>query len=122
MDQARPHARQRLQAGPVPDDQRRAHRHADGESVMNRLLSLVLACTFAAAPTLAVAQQKNQLPEEKKGTDPAPDTQAAEGYLKRAMYEQAIQTSKLALGRDERYVPAMIVMAKAYFFLKKYEL
>jgi tetratricopeptide (TPR) repeat protein len=44
------------------------------------------------------------------------------GYLKRARYEDAIRQAKLALGRDERYVPAMIVLAKAYYYQRKYEL
>ena len=63
----------------------------------------------------------SSLPEEKKG-DPAPDTKTAGDLLKRGRYEDAIRQAKLALGRDERYVPAMIVMAKSYYYLKKYEL
>ena len=42
--------------------------------------------------------------------------------MKRGRYEDAIRQSKLALGRDERYVPAMIVLAKAYYYERKYEL
>ncbi len=72
------------------------------------------ALSFAATMNFAAAQ-------ESKG-DPAPDTRVAEGYLKRGRYEDAIRQSKLALGRDERYVPAMIVLAKAYYNNKKYEL
>ena len=91
-------------------------------TVARRILSLAVAAALTGSPVLAVAQQKTQLPEEKKGTDPAPDTQRAGDFLKRGRYEDAISQAKLALGRDERYVPAMVVMAKAYFFLKKYEL
>jgi tetratricopeptide (TPR) repeat protein len=76
------------------------------------LLGLVL-----AAPAFAATS----LPEEKKG-DPAPDTKTAKDLLGRGRYEDAIRQAKLALGRDERYVPAMVVMAKAYYHLKKYEL
>jgi tetratricopeptide (TPR) repeat protein len=61
------------------------------------------------------------LPSETKG-DPAPDTRVAEDLVRRARYEDAIRQAKLALGRDERYVPAMIVLAKAYYYQKKYEL
>ncbi len=61
------------------------------------------------------------MPDEKKG-DPAPDTKTATDLLKRGRYEDAIRQAKLALGRDERYVPAMIVMAKSYYYLHKYEL
>ncbi len=67
------------------------------------------------------ADAAEKLPEEKKG-DPAPDTKVAKDLLGRGRYEDAIRQSKLALGRDERYVPAMVVMAKAYYYLKKYEL
>ena len=69
----------------------------------------------------ADARAAEKLPEEKKG-DPAPDTKTAQDLLGRGRYEDAIRQSKLALGRDERYVPAMVVMAKAYYYLKKYEL
>jgi tetratricopeptide (TPR) repeat protein len=54
--------------------------------------------------------------------DPGQDTQAADAFLKRGRYEDAIRQAKLALGRDEKYVPAMIVLAKAYYFEKKFEL
>lgn len=64
---------------------------------------------------------QTQLPAETKG-DPKPDTLAAENFLKRQRYEDAIRQAKLALGRDERYVPAMIVLAKAYYYERKYEL
>ena len=47
---------------------------------------------------------------------------AAENFLKRQRYEDAIRQAKLALGRDERYVPAMMVLAKAYYYQRKYEL
>jgi tetratricopeptide (TPR) repeat protein len=69
----------------------------------------------------AAAQQKTVLPEEKKG-DPAPETQQAASYLRAGRHEDAIRAAKLALGRDERYVPAMLVMAKAYYSQHKFEL
>lgn len=72
------------------------------------VLSSTLATNFAAA-------------QENKG-DPAPETRTAESYIKRGRYEDAIRQAKLALGRDERYVPAMVVLAKAYYHNKKYEL
>jgi tetratricopeptide (TPR) repeat protein len=74
-----------------------------------------------AAPAKPAPAAKASLPDEKKG-DPAPDTQSAADYLKRARFEDAIRQAKLALGRDERYVPAMVVLAKAYYYMKKYEL
>jgi tetratricopeptide (TPR) repeat protein len=82
------------------------------------MFALLLPATAGAQQPAA---QKTVLPAEMKG-DPAPDTKAAEDLLRRARYEDAIRQSKMALGRDERYVPAMIVMAKAYYYMKKYEL
>lgn len=76
---------------------------------------------YLTGVTLLVATLGVASAQEKKG-DPAPETRTAEGYLKRGRYEDAIRQSKLALGRDERYVPAMVVLAKAYYNNKKYEL
>ncbi len=81
----------------------------------------ILAASLAAS-SVAAAQQKQVLPEETRGSDPAPDTKLANDFLKRGRYEDAIRQAKLALGRDEKHVPAMMVMAKAYFYQKKFEL
>jgi tetratricopeptide (TPR) repeat protein len=59
-------------------------------------------------------------PPETKG-DPAPDTATAQGFLQRGRYDDAIRQAKLALGRDEKHVPAMLVMARSYYYLRKYE-
>jgi superkiller protein 3 len=85
-----------------------------------RWVGVVLAVVVLAGAAPAFAA-KTQLPAEMKG-DPKPDTLAAESLLKRQRYEDAIRQAKLALGRDERYVPAMIVLAKAYYYQHKYEL
>jgi tetratricopeptide (TPR) repeat protein len=86
---------------------------------MRRAL-IVTTWLLAAVPITAQAAT-TQLPAETRG-DPKPDTDAAAALLKRARYEDAIRQAKLALGRDERYVPAMIVLAKAYYYQRKYEL
>jgi len=85
-----------------------------------RAHACLLALALASSSVTAFAAQ-TQLPQEQKG-DPKPDTQAAENFLKRQRYEDAIRQAKLALGRDERYVPAMVVLAKAYYYQHKYEL
>jgi tetratricopeptide (TPR) repeat protein len=82
---------------------------------MRLVAALVLAL---ALPAFAAG---TQLPPEQKG-DPKPDTAAAQGFLRKQRYEDAIRQSKLALQRDERYVPAMVVLAKAYYYQHKYEL
>lgn len=83
---------------------------------MRALLAAALIAT--AAPAFAA---QTQLPAETKG-DPKPDTYVADRYLKSGRYEDAIRQAKIALGRDERYVPAMVVLAKAYYYQRKYEL
>ena len=82
---------------------------------------LVIAWLLATGG-VAAAEQKTVLPAETKGGDPAPDTKAAADALKRGRIEDAIRNAKLALAKDERYVPAMLVMAKAYYNDRKYEL
>ncbi len=49
--------------------------------------------------------------------DPSRETAQAESYLRQGRYEDAIRECRLALGRNERFVPAMIVMARAYYYL-----
>jgi len=85
-----------------------------------RVTRALVAALMMAMCTPAFAAQ-TQLPQETKG-DPKPDTLAAENFLKRQRFEDAIRQAKLALGRDERYVPAMVVLAKAYYYERKYEL
>ncbi len=84
-------------------------------------LAFALTTSSVTLPSVTALAAQTQLPAEQKG-DPKPDTLAAEGYLKRQRYEDAIRQAKLALGRDERYVPAMVVLAKAYYYQRKYEL
>jgi tetratricopeptide (TPR) repeat protein len=47
---------------------------------------------------------------------------AANDAIRRGQYEVAIQTARQALRRDEKYVPAMVVLARGYYHLKKYDL
>ncbi len=57
-----------------------------------------------------------------KGPPPTDLVRAAEDAVRKGQFENAIQQAKQALKRDEKFVPAMVVMAKAYYSLKKYEL
>jgi tetratricopeptide (TPR) repeat protein len=77
----------------------------------------------APAPTVAAPPKPKDTTFTVQGQqDPNPDTQQAQRSMKGGNYEQAIQQAKSALGKNERFVPAMIVMAQAYFKLHKYEL
>jgi tetratricopeptide (TPR) repeat protein len=86
-----------------------------------RRVAFALAAVVATSG-VAAAQQKMALPEEPKACDPSPNTTQAADLLKRGRYEDAIRTAKMALTCNEKHVAAMVVMAKAYYFLRKYEL
>ena len=75
------------------------------------------------APTVATPPKPKDTTFSVQGAqDPGPDTQAATRSLRGGNYEQAIAQAKSALTKNERYVPAMLVMGRAYFNLHKYEL
>ena len=73
-----------------------------------------------------VAQQL--LPDAGQGFAPAGGAETAKLYtesraaLLAGQNENAIVLSKLALGKDDRFVPAMLTLAQAYYFLGKREL
>ncbi|MBI5482252.1 MAG: tetratricopeptide repeat protein [Deltaproteobacteria bacterium] len=79
----------------------------------------------APAPTPVPAKAGKELPPEAPAPaaapppprDPTSETAQAESYLRQGRYEDAVRECRLALGRNERFVPAMIVMARAYYYL-----
>ncbi|HET6284509.1 MAG TPA: hypothetical protein VFH73_26370, partial [Polyangia bacterium] len=48
---------------------------------------------------------------------PTAETQQADQLLRAGRYDQAVVAAKAALNKNERYTPAMLVMAKAYYKL-----
>jgi len=52
---------------------------------------------------------------------PTEETQKARDLYKVGRYADAVAAAKLALNKNERYTPAMLVMAKSYYKLHKYE-
>jgi len=75
------------------------------------------------APGAAPAPRRDsQFAPVATGQQPIAETAAAERAVRGGNYELAIQESKRALSRNERYVPAMVILAKAYFALHKNEL
>jgi tetratricopeptide (TPR) repeat protein len=52
---------------------------------------------------------------------PTAETKQAEDLYKAGRYQDAVTAAKAALTKNERYTPAMLVMAKAFFKLHKYE-
>src|SRR3954463_5717866 len=79
----------------------------------------------AAAPPAAAADAPAPGARKKRQPPPAviptEDTRAAEQALKAGRYEAAVSAAKAALNKNERYTPAMLIMAKAYYKLGKYE-
>jgi len=91
------------------------------------LLALILAGNFAW-PTLAVAADAPASPpgvrkrrEPPPAVIPADEVKAAQKLYDGRNYQGAVIQAKAALNKNERYTPAMLVMAKAYFKLGKNE-
>jgi len=72
--------------------------------------------TPAAPPT-----PEETAPATSSGPPPTGLVRDALLFVRRGKYEEAIRTAKAALKRDEKYVPAMVVMARAYYHLGKLE-
>jgi tetratricopeptide (TPR) repeat protein len=105
---------------------------------------LALSCALAVSAGPALAQQPAAAPPPaaagaappaagapapgaRKRRQPPPaviptaETQAAEQLFRSGRYDAAVAQAKAALNKNERYTPAMLVMAKAYYKLGKYE-
>ena len=70
--------------------------------------------SLARAPALA----RRQPPP---AVIPTEETQKARDLYKVGRYPDAVLAAKAALNKNERYTPAMLVMAKSYYKLHKYE-
>jgi Flp pilus assembly protein TadD len=77
-------------------------------------LAIGLALLSAATPALA----RRQPPP---AVIPTEETQKARDLYKVGRYPDAVLAAKAALNKNERYTPAMLVMAKSYYKLHKYE-
>lgn len=70
--------------------------------------------------------QEVATPVKKRRTPPPPvipteETLAAQREYQAGRYKEAVEAAKGALNKNERYTPAMLIMAKSFFKLKKYE-
>jgi len=98
---------------------------------MKRLaLSALLLATSMGTPVLARAAEVAPAPEaqttHKRRTPPpavlpTEEVMAAQKLYDARNYQGAVTKAKAALNKNERFTPAMLVMAKAYFKLGKYE-
>ena len=77
----------------------------------------------AAAPAApaADAQPVRKKRQPPPAVIPTAETQAAEQSYRAGRYDAAVTQAKAALNKNERYTPAMLVMAKAYYKLGKTE-
>jgi len=81
--------------------------------------ALLLAMTLTSTTlTSSVALARRQPPP---AVIPTEDTQKARDLYKVGRYGDAVAAAKAALNKNERYTPAMLVMAKSYYKLHKYE-
>jgi tetratricopeptide (TPR) repeat protein len=80
------------------------------------VLSLALALALLAVATPALARR-----QPPPAVIPTEDTQKARDLYKVGRYPDAVVAAKAALTKNERYTPAMLVMAKSYYKLHKYE-
>ena len=77
-------------------------------------VAVVLVTLFASSAALA----RRQPPP---AVIPTEETQKARDLYKVGRYPDAVAAAKAALNKNERYTPAMLVMAKSYYKLHKYE-
>jgi tetratricopeptide (TPR) repeat protein len=77
---------------------------------------LVAVMLAMLAPGVALARRQPPPP-----VIPTEDTQKARDLYKVGRFADAVAAAKAALNKNERYTPAMLVMAKAYYKLHKYE-
>ena len=83
----------------------------------SRCLSLVA----VVAASLAVPKLAHARREPPPAVIPTAETEQAEQLFKAGRYPEAVAEAKLALTKNERYTPAMLVMAKSFYKLHKYE-
>lgn len=94
-------------------------------TAMKRLSFLAMVVAGAVVwPSVAEAADA---PPARKRRQPPPavipkeEVAAAQRMYDQRQYQSAVTQAKLALNKNERYTPAMLVMARAYFKLGKYE-
>ena len=95
---------------------------------MTAMKRLSLVALLAAVPVAWPAMAPGaEAPAPRKRREPPPavipaeEVAAAQKSLDARNYQAAVSQAKAALNKNERYTPAMLVMARAYFKLGKYE-
>jgi tetratricopeptide (TPR) repeat protein len=92
--------------------------------LMKPLCLLVLALSGIVAlplPSFAQDAPSRKRREPPPAVIPSEEVQAAQKAYEARNYQNAVTQAKAALNKNERYTPAMLIMAKAYFKLGKNE-
>jgi tetratricopeptide (TPR) repeat protein len=85
------------------------------------LVAAALAWPLVSFATEAAAPGVRKRREPPPAVIPTQEVQAAQKLYDARNYQGAVVQAKAALNKNERYTPAMLVMAKAYFKLGKHE-
>ncbi|MFL5304070.1 MAG: tetratricopeptide repeat protein [Polyangia bacterium] len=87
-----------------------------GTGMLRRFVGTGLVVTLLLGASGAQARR-----EPPPAVIPTAETQQAEQLYKAGRYQDAVAAAKEALTKNERYTPAMLVMAKSFFKLHKFE-
>ncbi|HXJ22763.1 MAG TPA: tetratricopeptide repeat protein [Polyangia bacterium] len=88
---------------------------------MRRILRGTVGVGLVATLLLGTAGRVQARHEPPPAVIPTAETKQAEDLYKAGRYQEAVASAKEALTKNERYTPAMLVMAKSFFKLHKYE-
>jgi len=77
---------------------------------------MTLLAASLVVPSIAQARR-----EPPPAVIPTAETQQADQLFKSGRYPEAVAEAKAALTKNERYTPAMLVMAKSFYKLHKFE-
>jgi tetratricopeptide (TPR) repeat protein len=77
---------------------------------------VLVVASWVLTPAAALARR-----QPPPAVVPTEETQKARDLYKVGRYGDAVLAAKAALNKNERYTPAMLVMAKSYYKLHKYE-
>jgi tetratricopeptide (TPR) repeat protein len=80
-----------------------------------------VAATLALALALTASGTALAKREPPPVVIPTAETAQADQLFRAGKYQEAVAAAKAALNKNERYTPAMLVMAKSYYKLHKYE-
>ncbi len=93
--------------------------------VFGRVLALGCAIGAMLPAARVAAQAPSEGARKRRQPPPAPipmeETGVAAKQLAAGNYQGAVAAAKTALNKNEKFTPAMLIMAKAYYKLHKYE-